>query len=328
MTFTEPDVTDFDPIGAENSPDINDASFRAWELQMEQGAPRDFVQAVAPAFESLPVWFETPATTAAIALRETRDYVATFVNPRDGNYNHTVLQYAKDPAWQLHLAGGYVARMVRAQDGRTSVMHQVMRRSIDILRAATQNGIRALQTQIHNTNVAIVNEAHARTTQIANTVKVLRVNIANGDKATLQAANAWSLTHVAKPIEDAQAQDRKTFLQGLAKEHADAQAYTDLKIAAALAPVTAALAVMQRQMNALQTENDTCVQPMCETMGPNTDLGKLLKAFNVAKWLAILAALETIDVKTLEAFAAEIAGTEGRIGEWVASAVLGELQGG
>lgn len=97
-------------------------------------------------------------------------------------------------------------------------------------------------------------------------------------------------------------------------------------VAASLAPITKTLTQVQSQLDKINKEMETCVEPMCDTMGPATDLGKLLKGLKVAKWLAIFAALETIDVKELEALALAVAGTEGKLGEWVATHVLDELE--
>lgn len=45
---------------------------------------------------------------------------------------------------------------------------------------------------------------------------------------------------------------------------------------------------------------DDCGEPMCQTMGPKTDLGKLLKRTNVAAILALLAAIAALDPDTVE----------------------------
>lgn len=57
----------------------------------------------------------------------------------------------------------------------------------------------------------------------------------------------------------------------------EAEGYSDLRLAASLAPVLAIIATIEQQVVKLQTENDECTEPMCETMGPNTNLGKWLK---------------------------------------------------
>jgi len=97
-------------------------------------------------------------------------------------------------------------------------------------------------------------------------------------------------------------------------------------VAVSLEPIARTLTQVKTQLAKINEEIDTCVIPMCDTMGPKTDLGKLLKGLKVAKWLAIFAALETIDVKDLEALALAVAGTEGKLGDFVAEHVLDELE--
>lgn len=319
--------SDYNPIGTELSPDANTADFNAWESQLRQGAPDDFVTNIIPAFQSLPVWFESPATTASIAYQTTVNYVATFENPHDaGNFHNVVMLYSKDPAWQLHLVSAYVARMVRAQDSRTSLMHGVMRRTIDILRATAQAAVNSLQGQVNANSRGILNEANARTKGDRATLDAANRNIVKAADSAAKTANAWALTHIAKPLQHQADVDRANTVQAIHDTRTYADGVATLKAAAAVAPVALAVAALQRQVGQLQTMNDTCVEPMCETMGPATDLGKLLKSISWAKWLALLAFLETVDIKEFEHIAVLAAGTEGEVGAWIASHILDELE--
>lgn len=96
---------------------------------------------------------------------------------------------------------------------------------------------------------------------------------------------------------------------------------------ARVAGILATLAALGVTVASIATEIEQCVEPMCESFGPKSDLGQLLKRLEVAKWLAIIAALEATDVHDLEALAATVAGTEGHIGTWVGTHVLDELLG-
>lgn len=96
--------------------------------------------------------------------------------------------------------------------------------------------------------------------------------------------------------------------------------------AARITPIMKTLANIQARLAPLEKEAENCVQPMCDVVGPKTDVGKLLKSVNVAKWLAAFAALETMDVKTLERIAGTIAAGEGALGDWVANRILDELE--
>jgi hypothetical protein len=262
-----------------------------------------------------------------IAYEDTRAYVATFHNPNAGDFQHIVTQYASEPAWIIKLTGDYVSRMVRAQDGRTSVMHNHMRRTIDILRASAQ---RAVNGVIRTANVDRANVLHAfavRDKRLTDTVRVLNVAIANSGKAQLAAMKRWVIADVAAPINHRAQTDRENTVRAIAATKTSAHNDATLQIAVAIAPLIAAVAAQQVRLNALEQESNDCTKPMCDYAGPKSPLGKMLSGLNLAKWLAVLAALEAIDVKTLEHIAADVAGTEAAIGSWVARAVLGELSG-
>lgn len=62
----------------------------------------------------------------------------------------------------------------------------------------------------------------------------------------------------------------------------------------------AALLLLAQQVNRLQVEQDECTQPMCDVMGPKTDLGKFLKALQFAAGAATLAELAALDKDGIE----------------------------
>lgn len=57
----------------------------------------------------------------------------------------------------------------------------------------------------------------------------------------------------------------------------------------------AAYLILQQQLNVIETEFETCVNDMCATQGPNTQLGKFLKALNLAADLALLTELANLN---------------------------------
>jgi uncharacterized protein YoxC len=137
---------------------------------------------------------------------------------------------------------------------------------------------------------------------------------------------SWVKVNVVKPLTTHINNNYTATLKIISKTDTNNRIWTDAQIVAKLAPVVASVAALSKVVSALKTESDECTKPMCETMGPKTDLGKLLKGLNVAKWLAILAALEVIDVKELEHIAADVAGLEGKLGTFVGEHVLSELE--
>lgn len=77
---------------------------------------------------------------------------------------------------------------------------------------------------------------------------------------------------------------------------------------ALLAPAFAAITALGSRVGALEAESEACVRPMCSVMGPNTDLGKFLKALKIAEWIALLAELAAIRADGLDGLLGEIEG--------------------
>lgn len=75
-----------------------------------------------------------------------------------------------------------------------------------------------------------------------------------------------------------------------------------------IAPLFATQTALKTALSVLQKESDDCVKPMCQTMGPKTNLGKLLKGLTLAADLALFAELASMDSDELAAFIRNIAG--------------------
>jgi hypothetical protein len=66
-------------------------------------------------------------------------------------------------------------------------------------------------------------------------------------------------------------------------------------VAAEVAVLAPALTFVEGAVHTLQDQATNCVNDMCATMGPKTDLGKFLKALNIAGEAALLAELAALD---------------------------------
>lgn len=62
------------------------------------------------------------------------------------------------------------------------------------------------------------------------------------------------------------------------------------------------VASLAGRVAALETENEDCTKPMCDSMGPKTDLGKLLKGLNLALDAAFIAELLAMNENDIAAF--------------------------
>jgi len=93
-------------------------------------------------------------------------------------------------------------------------------------------------------------------------------------------------------------------------------------IATHLAPITKALASLKGQVDKLQTENDDCTEPMCETVGPKSEWGKLLKKYAPSAILALIAAAILTDPEEAERAAVDAAEVLGPPIQKIIEAVL------
>lgn len=118
--------------------------------------------------------------------------------------------------------------------------------------------------------------------------------------ATVKAMQVWTTEHIFIPLATATATERITREAQIKKI-----TQTDIpdlrsELLAKLAPVAAAAAAASTIAAKVATWVDDCGAPMCETMGPKTDLGKLLKGLKLASTLALLAELAALDENGIE----------------------------
>lgn len=94
------------------------------------------------------------------------------------------------------------------------------------------------------------------------------------------------------------------------------QVDTPTQISAAIAPLVAsaaAIPALKTAVAALQAESANCTKPMCDTMGPKTDLGKLLKALSVGADLALFAELADLRESDLQSLFGDLATWAGKV---------------
>lgn len=126
---------------------------------------------------------------------------------------------------------------------------------------------------------------------VRESVAQLRHDMLAGFAFNSAADRGWAVDNILHPLEE-------TIFNVAADvpvqaEHAyeRAKLYTDDAVNALGLRTLAAFAPVHLAISALQKESEDCTQPMCEAMGPKTDLGKLLKGLKVAEWAALLATI-------------------------------------
>lgn len=134
---------------------------------------------------------------------------------------------------------------------------------------------------------------------VAGEVAQLRDDMLAGFKFNSAADRQWSIDNIYRPLEENIGKVQAQALTWADNAYDRATSYADraddalgLNVLRGIAPTIAAVA-------ALQTESDECVKPMCDTFGPKTDIGKLLKGLKLAGEIAALTAIMQMDAGDL-----------------------------
>lgn len=227
----------------------------------------------------------------------------------------------------LHGANAYTRELFVQGSVAAHAMIHVLAHGLDAVRIDVHRLVGSVVSVAHDGLVHLLQaEAFAQSYTDAHLRKLLQ-DVVSLDLRTASNVERWVQTDIASPIlrEIGRVDAKVGAIAGSLGALIEAEATRIVN--ARTAALAAALAALGVSVASIAAEIEQCVQPMCESFGPKTDLGRLFKLLSVLKWTAILAALETTNVHDLERLAATVAGTEGRIGEWVASHVLDELVG-
>ena len=140
------------------------------------------------------------------------------------------------------------------------------------------------------------------------------------------ALQQWTISHIAKPLSDRldTQQGQINDLQHQAIVTNDHLAST----AALLATAVAALHQMEPQLAKVLTETEECTEPMCETVGPKSQWGQLLKKFAPSAILALITEIAATHPEEVERISQDLANALGPVLEKFAEAWIGVLPGG
>ena len=318
------DTPDYNPIGPEEAPDTNGVTQGQWMRAVLNVAPDWFIAGFYQIVKDIPAWWVQPREL----VREYYDQLRTepighaYTEPSRAEYIKARLA---DPGFVGQVRARLLGDYIQNGDSRQKLMHKVMRRTTDILRAHMNLGFQQIVNDLNQFHTDVHNALVRRDNNLANTVKVLNAHVADVAKQTTADMKKWVLTSVAAPIQKTANEDRANTLKMIGATQKIAHDDAKQQVAAAVALLLGTITPLATAVGNLQQESNDCVKPMCSAMGPKSDLGKMLTAANIAKWLAIFAALETISVKQLEEAAVLAGSAEGHVGEWITSYVLGSL---
>lgn len=117
----------------------------------------------------------------------------------------------------------------------------------------------------------------------------------------------WAIDNIYTPL-DALVRQVETAIPVWAEgAYVDAKAYADDLVHSETAKIAAAVAAAVAAAAVATTWIDDCGEPMCQTLGPKTDLGKLFKALQLAGDAALLAELAGMNEADLVALVRTLA---------------------
>lgn len=293
---------------------------------MGTGAPGFFEVVLGGLYAPIATGFESAAFSAADAYAEVGRISVGQVQIAGVIAHRPPSATILDPQVQLHLVIRYLGRQHAYEAANRQLMHHAMERQIRVLGYAL-NQTRAAITHISGNIIRYVNRQTAAEARIrsANDGSIIKLAFALRDRVSAD-LKTWAVREIAYPLAQEIGRVDAHRAAVTTQQIQQSQLATLERVGAIVAPVAAAAFTAQKIATKLQTVNAECVQPMCETMGPNTPLGNALNKIKGIKWLAILAALEVIDIKTLEQLALKVYGFEGEVGSYVATKILDVLE--
>lgn len=158
--------------------------------------------------------------------------------------------------------------------------------------------------------------------------RVHDVGVASGAYTDQQvkALQQWTISHVAKPLSDRL--DTQMSLIDQQRRAININNGDIAKVAGSVAALGLLVHQLQPAINKLLTEAEQCTEPMCETVGPKSDWGKLLKKFGPAAIWALLAEMAALHPDEVERVSESLAHSLGPVLEHFAESWIGVLPGG
>jgi len=278
-------------------PEVTDAEAQAWLPSMDP-----FIEYTGPGAQ--PTWNDVNGWAQSTTHAQTPDL--NTVTPTVG----VQVQRAID------VSAGQVIKALSGFINQTANLDKLAATVLAQRIADTQTVIGALTNNQAGINTNTANVLHLIVTgslpQLWAEVNKLHAQIAGTAAAILHDAQVWVNANVRTPLEENLGAE-KTAREAQVKALEDGlPSIIGAEVAKLGLAAAADVASLAQRVAALETENTECTEPMCQTMGPNTNLGKLLKGLNLAldaAFIAELLAMKEGDIVALfQAIYAKVAG--------------------
>lgn len=199
--------------------------------------------------------------------------------------------------------GGFINQAVQLEVDNFNALTQ----ALDTARAAAVSDFNLLIGQTVQANHRLAQLEHvvvpALLTAIAESDQRAQVRILQSEART----QAWATDNIFRPLLETVFADQQALQHRMDVQHVEAVDHANQLNARTLLHIGEVVAPVAVAVKALVQESEDCVKPMCESMGPKTDLGKLLKLANVAAFAALLAQLAALRADGLEGLVGDVA---------------------
>lgn len=198
----------------------------------------------------------------------------------------------------IKAVSGPINQVLNITKFTTALLHQQITDTQNVI-GALANDQNLTNAQIHAVLDPLVNNVLPT---MQDEVTRLRQDVIDTATGVITITQKWATDNIHTPLSEdlaaekanriAQVDDLKLSIPGIVH---------DIIAGAGLAPA-ATVAALAGEVAKLTQESTDCTQPMCDTMGPNTNLGKLLKALQLAADAALFAEIASLTEPELVAF--------------------------
>lgn len=205
---------------------------------------------------------------------------------------------------ELKVLGGYINDI----GDFAAISQYVLNNELGQVSEWAYRNLNNLDASLYATLVHVNNIEGAFLPQINEDIARVREAIGNMPSFLIPQLQAWSVGNIFDPLVDdigrTDAKIRGDVFGLMAATTSELQGQINgnhAEVLGLLGPLTAALPAIEKWIN-------DCGDPMCQAMGPNTDLGKFLKALQLAGILSLLMEIANMSEADVEARLRELAG--------------------
>lgn len=277
-----------------------------------------------PALDYGPDWMPAPNPPVDIPILTAR---GSWSDVFDWVKSHAILPRGKpidDPFGTLAAADQmmqrYAGETLKALSGFMNRATAMTVQAAAILEKYSDNIAANELSDFHDLSVRLDRIENVQNYIVSQVIPAVEAQFAAADHKALiyaldaeQAAQSWTQNHVLVPLVESLGSLETRMTQVINLKAEESHQISAQQVAGLGAVLLPAIAAVAAKAASVANWVDSCGAPMCDTMGPKTDLGKLLKLLKIGAAAALLAELAALNADTLEKRMAEAVGLVERI---------------